>query len=96
MPGVNGAASSALKGLQSQQAEAAGFGKGEFSAWTNNLRALVSAVLTSIMGNTYAWSRRTDAHPGVAWLVAGFIGAVLPELLAWRMTNAELAPLPSK
>ena len=55
LPGVNGAAASALKGIQGQHAVAAGFGKGEFSAWTNNLRALMSAITPVMMGNLYAY-----------------------------------------
>ena len=32
-----------------------GMGKGEFSAWTNNLRALAGAAAPVIIGNYYSW-----------------------------------------
>merc|ERR1712139_68226 len=40
LSGVNGASSTALKAVATDRATAEGFGKGEFSAWSNNLRAM--------------------------------------------------------
>lgn len=47
LPGVNGASATALKSISTDLATAEGFGKGEFSAWSNNLRALAGAAATA-------------------------------------------------
>jgi len=96
LPGVNGAAASALKGLQSQHAVAAGFGKGEFSAWTNNLRAFMTALLPMLLGNAYALLKRSGRYPGPAWLVPAVVGALIPELLTWRLSDEQLRPPAAK
>lgn len=92
LPGVNGASASALKALSSDLASAEGFGKGEFSAWVNNLRAVAGSVAPFIYGNYYAWARRRGVPPGSVFFVAAAMGAVLPELLLRLVRDEELRP----
>ena len=44
LPGVNGASASAVKSMATDRCIAAGIGRGELSAWLNNLRAIVLAT----------------------------------------------------
>jgi hypothetical protein len=44
LPGVNGASGGAIKSLSIERAIAAGVGRGELSAWMNNLRAVASSI----------------------------------------------------
>jgi len=92
LPGVNGASASALKALSSDLAAAEGFGKGEFSAWVNNLRALAGSAAPVLYGNYYAWARRRGVWPGSVFWLAGLVGSALPELLLWHTGNDELRP----
>lgn len=90
LPGVNGASASALKALSADLAAAEGFGKGEFSAWTNNLRALSGSAAPVLFGQCYAWCLRRGIYPGSVFALAGFIGALLPEALLRRVDADEL------
>mmetsp|Transcript_59932 Transcript_59932/g.154253 ORF Transcript_59932/g.154253 Transcript_59932/m.154253 type:complete len:449 (-) Transcript_59932:108-1454(-) len=92
LPGVNGASASALKALSTDMATEEGMGKGEFSAWTNNLRALAGAAAPVFVGNYYAWCVRRKVYPGSVFMLAGFIGAVLPEILMRMMDDKDLKP----
>merc|ERR1712050_378858 len=89
-PGVNGTASTALNGVAQDMANAQGFGKGEFSAWVNNLRALAGAISPVIYAQFYAAAEKRGANPGHAFAVAGFLGAILPQVLLQTMKDAEL------
>ena len=44
LPGVNGNNTHAVKALAGTLAAAQGIGKGEFSAWLNNLRAICTSL----------------------------------------------------
>jgi len=90
LPGVNGASATALKSISTDLATAEGFGKGEFSAWTNNLRALAGAAATVLYGNYYAWCKRKGIYQGTTFAVAGLLGAALPELLLCLTRDSEL------
>merc|ERR1719162_1081957 len=79
LPGVNAASGTVLRALSTEKAVHEGFGKGEFSAWTNNLRAVVSAVAPVIYGNLYASMSKT--FPSVGFLAVGILGAGIPEIL---------------
>merc|ERR1712187_73403 len=92
LPGVNGGSAQALMGLQRAHAGVEGFGMGEFSAWNNNLRAFVSAFATMLYGNIYAWSMRSGRHPGLSWLSAALLGAVLPELMMQCSNEIDTKP----
>lgn len=95
LPGVNGNTAQALKALATDRAAAEGFGKGEFSAWSNNLRALAGSVAPVLLGNVYALSRRKSWPPGAAYFVLAVVGALLPELLLQFTKDSELeAPKP--
>mmetsp|Transcript_72048 Transcript_72048/g.188814 ORF Transcript_72048/g.188814 Transcript_72048/m.188814 type:complete len:449 (+) Transcript_72048:62-1408(+) len=94
LPGVNGASSMSLKAVATDMATEEGMGKGEFSAWTNNLRALAGAAAPVLIGNYYAWCIRRKVNPGSAFMLIGFIGAVLPELLMRMMDEKNLRPKP--
>merc|ERR1712232_1531092 len=89
LPGVNGVSANALKGLATAIATAEGFGKGEFSAYCNNIRAIVSAVAPIILAKFYVWSNKKGFGASTYWLV-GLIAGVLPELLFRNMTDNEL------
>merc|ERR1712178_240306 len=54
LPGVNGASATSLKAVAQDLATSQGFGKGEFSAWVNNLRALAGSVAPVLYGQYYA------------------------------------------
>merc|ERR1712232_547710 len=90
LPGVNGASSTALKAVATDRATAEGFGKGEFSAWSNNLRAMACAAATVIYGNYYAWAKTCGISPGSTYALAGVFGAVLPELLLRFTSDSEM------
>jgi len=93
MPGVNGASSTALKGLLKGLAVKEGYGMGEFSAWQNNVRAYMGAASVMLYGNLYAWAKRTGRHPGIAWLSASLFGAMLPQILMLLMDKSDLEPV---
>jgi hypothetical protein len=44
------------------------------------------------MGNLYALLRRSGRYPGPTWLAPAVVGALIPELLTWRLSKAELSP----
>lgn len=88
LPGVNGASTSALKALAQDYANAEGFGKGEFSAYQNNMRALASAIAPAMIGNYYAWCRQRSMNVGTTFAMGALIGAVLPELVM-RLTMKD-------
>ena len=90
LPGVNGSSATALKSISTDLAFAEGFGKGEFSAYTNNLRALAGAAATVLYGNYYAWCKRKGVYQGSTFVVAALIGAALPELLLRLTRDNEL------
>merc|ERR1712050_694038 len=81
MPGVNGASGTALKAIAADRAASEGFGKGEFSAWTNNLRAMACAIASVLYGNYYAWSKTHGVPAGSTYALAGVFGAVVPEII---------------
>lgn len=93
LPGVNGSSARALQALATDRATSEGFGKGEFSAWSNNLRALIGALAPVIYGNYYAWARRKGVPPGTVFMLAALLGAVLPEMLLRLITDEELRPV---
>mmetsp|Transcript_55747 Transcript_55747/g.148796 ORF Transcript_55747/g.148796 Transcript_55747/m.148796 type:complete len:319 (+) Transcript_55747:91-1047(+) len=94
LPGVNGSSSNALKALANGHAVAAGFGNGEFSAWTSNLRGLMGAAAPVIFGNYYAFARDRGLPAGSTFALAGVLGALLPELVLRSMKESELRPPP--
>jgi len=88
--GMNGASSNALKAVQAEQAEAEGFGKGEFSAWANNLRGLSGSAAPIIFGAYYSWARRRGINGSTFFWFAGLTGALLPQLGLMMMSDEEL------
>merc|ERR1712050_688423 len=90
MPGVNGASGTALKAIAADRATSEGFGKGEFSAWTNNLRAMACAIATVLYGNYYAWSKTQGVPAGSTYALAGVLGAVLPEIILRLTRDSEM------
>mmetsp|Transcript_142420 Transcript_142420/g.262512 ORF Transcript_142420/g.262512 Transcript_142420/m.262512 type:complete len:450 (-) Transcript_142420:150-1499(-) len=92
LPGVNGASTYALGGLFRPHCLAEGFGMGEFSAWNNNIRALMCAFAATMYGNVYAWAVRTGRHPGLAWFSAAFFGGFMPEVCMQMCKDIDKAP----
>jgi len=92
LPGVNGASGTALKALLTDRANAEGFGKGEFSAWSNNLRALAGASATVLFGNYYAWTKTNGMPSGSVFALAAIIGTIMPEVLLRFTRDDELKP----
>jgi hypothetical protein len=91
LPGVNGGSAAAIKAMATDHAVAGGLGRGEFSAYFNNLRAVVVAVAPFMYGQTYAYCREAGLHPGIPFWVGGLVGALLPELLhRTLLTTAEI------
>ncbi|CAL1126068.1 unnamed protein product [Cladocopium goreaui] len=66
LPGVNGASATALKAVAQDIAANQGFGKGEFSAWVNNLRAFSGSVAPVVYGQVYAAAEIPVSHS--SWL----------------------------
>jgi len=81
LPGVNAGNAIALKAISADVAVDDGFGKGEFSGWSNNLRALMSAFSTVFFANYYAWAKKQKIYAGTVFMLGGFLGAILPELM---------------
>mmetsp|Transcript_112956 Transcript_112956/g.205758 ORF Transcript_112956/g.205758 Transcript_112956/m.205758 type:complete len:455 (-) Transcript_112956:130-1494(-) len=92
LPGVNANTALRLKSLAADHAKAEGFGKGEFSAWINNLRALSSSLSPVIYGNWYAMSQKRGLPAGTVYHVAAILGALLPEALLCLTSDVELKP----
>lgn len=90
LPGVNGASTKALLARAVVLAKQEGFGMGEFTAWVSNLRSFVNVIQPMIIGSYYAWCLRKNVFPGTVFWVAGFLGAVLPELLTWCLSDAAI------
>ena len=88
--GANGSAATALKAVSTDLASEEGFGKGEFAGWVMNLRALAGSIAPLIYGNFFAWCRNQNLNPGMTWWIAGLIGAVLPQLLLFGTSDAQL------
>ena len=78
-PEVNGSSSHAVKALAAP-AEKEGYGRGEFSAWINNLRAIATACCTVLYSRWYSLRDGRGCGRGV-WWVAGLLGGLLPQLL---------------
>mmetsp|Transcript_6599 Transcript_6599/g.14351 ORF Transcript_6599/g.14351 Transcript_6599/m.14351 type:complete len:449 (-) Transcript_6599:59-1405(-) len=93
LPGVNGASASALRAPITDRADTEGFGKGEFSAWVNNLRGIAGTLAAVLYGNYYAWARKRGIPPGSTFAVAGVVGALLPQLLLQLTKDSEMEPL---
>ncbi|CAE7211529.1 unnamed protein product [Symbiodinium microadriaticum] len=90
LPGVNGASATALKAVAQDIATSQGFGKGEFSAWVNNLRALAGSVAPVLYGQVYAAAEKRGGNPGLTFALAGAVGALLPQAVLNQMTDAEM------
>ena len=93
LPGVNGASGGAIKALATERAILSGIGRGELSAYLNNLRAIASAVAPMLYGNTYSLLRTNGVYPGLAFTVAAIVGGVLPEILHRTMKKEDVVPL---
>eukprot|EP00944_MAST-04C_sp_MAST-4C-sp1_P013545 g13545.t1 len=93
LPGVNGASASAVKSMATDRCIAAGIGRGELSAWLNNLRAIVLATAPTLYGNFYAWAISRNIYPGYAFFLAAFFGAILPEMIHQTLTHQETKTL---
>jgi len=96
LPGVNGSSALKLQARCQKLAREEGFFPGEFSAWLNNLRALASVVCPVLIGNYYSWCLKSGFFPGSVYWLLGFMGAVAPELLLRRMSNAEIEDAPEE
>jgi len=90
LPGVNGASATALKTVQNQIATSQGFGKGEFSAWVNNLRALAGSAAPVLYGQFYAAAEKYGRNPGHVFALAGVLGALIPQLILQGMPDSQL------
>jgi hypothetical protein len=93
LPGVNGASASAVKSMATDRCIAAGVGRGELSAWLNNLRALVLAVAPVIYGNFYAFCVSNKIYPGITFTIAAIFGAIIPEILHQTLKISETKTL---
>ena len=89
LPGVNGASASAVKSMVTDRCIAAGIGRGELSAWLNNLQALVLAAAPVIYGNFYAFCVSNNIYPGITFSLAAMFGAIIPEILLQTLKTSE-------
>lgn len=90
LPGVNGQSNLAIMPIINDLCQKSGFGIGESTAWLNNLRVVLSAVAAMLYGNCYAVFRKSGINPGLAFAVAGFIGAVVPQLLLMLTVDPKM------
>lgn len=89
VPGVNGGSAHAIKSLSLDIAREEGYGNGEFSAWANNMRAMIQALDIVLLGMWYARCKERGLYQGTTWFIAGFIGAGLPQLLMLTMKRSD-------
>ena len=92
LPGVGGSCSTAIATAASDRAVAEGFGKGEFAAYSNNLRGVGRAITPALIGWYYAFCERSaGAIPvGSVYLMLNIVGAILPQLLLAYVSDEEL------
>mmetsp|Transcript_36128 Transcript_36128/g.114882 ORF Transcript_36128/g.114882 Transcript_36128/m.114882 type:complete len:450 (-) Transcript_36128:84-1433(-) len=95
-PGVNGGSTHAVRSLANDIAVAEGYGNGEFTAWTNNLRALGTSMAAVLYGQWYARCQEKGVYAGSAWWIAAFLGGLLPQLILGTMPQSELEPPAAK
>lgn len=69
-------------------AERQGIGKGEFAAWLGNMRQLGNTIGAIVFTQTYALCQDRGYFPGTVWAVAGFVGALLPQLICESMPKS--------
>ena len=93
LPGVNGSSASAIKSIATDRAILAGIGRGELSAWINNLRALVVAIAPVIYGQFYGFAVEHGIYPGYTFSLAALFGAVLPEIFHRMMPAKDIQML---
>lgn len=86
LPGINGNNAVGIKALAGGLAIKHGMGKGEFSGWLSNMRAITTGL--AAVGSGLWYARAQDNRLGklpvksVWWLIA-FFGGLLPQLLCW-------------
>lgn len=90
IPGVNSGSSNAMRALAQKVADEEGYGKGEYSAWSNNLRALAQSVQTLLIGQWYSQCQAYGVYPGSTWWYAGFVGGWLPQLMMMTIPKSVL------
>lgn len=91
LPGVNASSTMALGPVLNRHMSSCGFGIGESTAWTNNLRVLVGAVASIIYGYFYAWCRKKGINAGLTFALAGVLGAAIPQaIMMLTMRKQEL------
>jgi len=91
-PAANGSNALALRGLTVDLAEYEGLGKGEFQAWFNNLRNLIGAVATILIGNYYAWCRKNFPRrvAGSTFFLTALFGNMVPLLYLRTIEESAL------
>ena len=82
---------SALQGAATDHAVAAGFGRGEFSGYFNNLRATSVFLCPLIYGRLYAWLMERGVMPGRTWWLLMVVASLVPELLHRSIRDADYA-----
>lgn len=98
-PGVNGGSQLAVRAVASGLANEAGIGKGEFSAWLNNMRAITVALASFSYGSYYAWCEARGGSPfgprprafppsESSWWLVGILGGLVPQLLVWSLPKS--------
>jgi len=96
LPGVNGASNSALLPIVNKEMAACGFGVGESTAWFNNLRVMAGVIATLVYGNCYAYCHKRGLHAGTPFILAGLMGAALPQMLLMLTVDKALLEADTK
>ena len=78
------------RGLATDHAVAAGFGRGEYSGLFSNLRASTVALAPVAYGTLYAWLRQRNYNGGLAYLAIAIVGGLVPELLHRSISGKDL------
>jgi MFS family permease len=96
VPGVNNTSAAAMKAVATEHAVANGFARGEYGGMYSSIRTLSMIIAPPVFGWAYQHGvSSTSKSPSVmrlalAWLLAAFFGAALPELLHRSLTDEDL------
>ena len=85
--GVNGSNTHAVKAMAGGLAVKDGYGRGEYSGWVSNMRALSTALATVAYGWWYGFCVDHGVWRGSVWWLCGICGGLLPQLLLQMMPS---------
>jgi hypothetical protein len=85
MAGVNGSSTHAVKAMAGAHAMKDGYGRGEYSAWVQNLRSISTAACTVAYGWWYGYCTDKGWWTGSVWWFMAILGGLIPQLMVWSI-----------